>query len=155
MGEKPYIQYQEGSILCEEVAICLYKKLEYLYNYSGGTQSKKKKKVIRNQDSMEPQQIQYREPRATLVILDRTFDLITPMMHDYSYESTIFDYLPIPENGSLDNVIKPQRSKTQKQAASESKKQLNEKDAVWEKYKNSHIADVIASLDEEVKEIVQ
>jgi len=35
MGEKPYIQYQPESQVCEEVAMSVYKKLEYLYNYSG------------------------------------------------------------------------------------------------------------------------
>jgi syntaxin-binding protein 1 len=46
MGEKPYIQYQAESILCEEVAMNVYKKLEYLFNYSGvgGEPSKKGKK---------------------------------------------------------------------------------------------------------------
>lgn len=34
MGEKPYIQYQADSILCEEIAMNICKKLEYLYNYS-------------------------------------------------------------------------------------------------------------------------
>jgi hypothetical protein len=34
MNERPYIQYQGDSILCEEVAMNVFKKLEYLYNYS-------------------------------------------------------------------------------------------------------------------------
>lgn len=44
MGEKPYIQYQAESIICEEVAMNVYKKLEYLYNYSGNGEDLPKKK---------------------------------------------------------------------------------------------------------------
>jgi hypothetical protein len=39
--------------------------------------------------------------------MDRTFDLITPMIHDYQYQSAAYDYLDIPEDGTLDNVIPP------------------------------------------------
>jgi hypothetical protein len=61
----------------------------------------------------------------------------------------------VPENGSLENVIKPQKSKNQRQAASESKRALNEKDSVWQKYKNMHIAEVIGSLNDEIRTILQ
>lgn len=39
--------------------------------------------------------------------MDRTIDMVTPLVHDYLYQSTAFDYLDIPEDGSLDNVIPP------------------------------------------------
>ena len=109
MGEKPFIQYQGDSLLCEEVATAVYNKLEYLYNYSASSSKKRKgkKKPTIEENQEAPIQIPFREPRGTLVILDRTFDMITPLIHDYQYQSTVFDYLPIPENGSLDNVIKP------------------------------------------------
>jgi hypothetical protein len=54
MGEKPYIQYQSESPICEEVAMSVYKKLEYLYNYSATGDSNKKKKGKKGQDSDHP-----------------------------------------------------------------------------------------------------
>ncbi len=51
MGEKPYIQFQADSPICEEVAMSVYKKLEYLYSYSGAGDMNKKKKGKKNQDS--------------------------------------------------------------------------------------------------------
>ena len=51
MGEKPYIQFQADSPICEEVAMSVYKKLEYLYCYSGVGDMTKKKKGKKNQDS--------------------------------------------------------------------------------------------------------
>lgn len=89
------------------------------------------------------------------MICDRTLDMITPLIHDYQYQSTVFDYLPVPEDGSLDKVIKPVKSKNQKLAASEAKRTLNDKDQVWQKYKGSHIAEVIGALNDEIKLIVQ
>lgn len=83
--------------------------------------------------------------------MDRTFDLVTPLIHDYQYQSAVFEYLPVPESGSLDEVIKPQKSKKQRQAASENSHTLDEKDQVWEKYKNMHIAEVLGALNEEIR----
>jgi hypothetical protein len=63
----------------------VFKKLEYLYNYSGAEELPKKGKKKKGKGSQDEgsMQLQYREPRGTLVIMDRTFDLITPLIHDY------------------------------------------------------------------------
>lgn len=110
MMEKPYIQYQADSILCEEVALNVFKKLEYLYNYSSNSQ------------------VPFREERATLLILDRTFDMISPLVHDYNYQSVAYDFLDIPEDGCLDKILPPEQSDKQRQAASESHKKISEDD---------------------------
>ena len=44
MAEKPFIQYQGDSELCQNVALALYKKIEYLYNYSQADDQPRKKK---------------------------------------------------------------------------------------------------------------
>ena len=62
----------------------------------------------------------------------------------------MFEYLDIAEDGNLDKVVQTKKSKLQKQAASESSHVLNEKDPVWETYKNMHIAEVVGSLSEEI-----
>lgn len=95
MNERPYIQYQADSLLCEEVALNVYKKIEYLFNYSGGSSL--------NKDSES--QIQAREPRGTLLILDRTFDLVSPLVHDYYYQSVLFDFLKVPEDCCIDEIL--------------------------------------------------
>ncbi len=82
MGERPYIQYQGDSHISEAVARSIDKKLEYLYNYTSQSDNSKKKKGKKDQ---EDTLLAFREPRGTLVIVDRTFDLITPLIHDYQY----------------------------------------------------------------------
>jgi syntaxin-binding protein 1 len=91
MGERPYVQYQGDSEVSEKIAALVYKKLEYLYNYN------------KSQNSIVP----FREPRGTLLVVDRTFDMVSPLLHDYHYQSMVYDYLEIPENGSLSQVLPP------------------------------------------------
>lgn len=85
----------------------VFKKLDYLFNYSGVAEEPQPKKGKKKKQNQQAGQLACREPRGTLLIVDRSFDLITPLIHDYQYQSTVFDYLPVPENGSLDAIIKP------------------------------------------------
>jgi len=73
------------------------------------------------------------EPWGTLVILDRSFDLGSPFMHDYSYHSIVYDLIEI-QNG---NEIISEDGKAHK---------LNENDQIWQKYKNVHLAEVSTTL---------
>lgn len=36
--------------------------------------------------------IKVREPRGTILILDRGFDLISPVIHDFFYESIVYEF---------------------------------------------------------------
>ena len=61
----------------------------------------------------------------------------------------------MPEDGSLDMVIKPQKGAPAARgaggAASEKARKLDEKDEVWERYKNMHIAEVLGALNDEIR----
>ena len=73
--EKPYIQYQENSKFAESVAKFVNKNWDDFYSQL--KQSEKKDK--------------FRNPRARLIILDRSFDMIAPMQHDFAYQSLVYD----------------------------------------------------------------
>ena len=45
-----------------------------------------------------------------MVVMDRTFDLVSPLVHDYNYQSVVFDYLDIPEDGNLEKIIPKQKA---------------------------------------------
>eukprot|EP00347_Sterkiella_histriomuscorum_P013160 403365781 len=134
MNERPYIRYQKDSFLCDLLAHNVNEKLKYLYGSN---------------------QIEFRQPRGTLLILDRTFDLISPLVHDYHYQSVIYDYLKVPENGTLDKIIPKEQGDDQRQAASEQSKKLNEDDMIWQKYKALHIAETFGFLQDEIKGLRQ
>jgi len=42
-----------------------------------------------------------REPRATMLIVDRSFDLVSPVIHDYYYQNIVYDTRDVGENGKI------------------------------------------------------
>lgn len=68
LNEKPYIQYHSESLIAKILAEEVQNRLEIFYEFN----------------KTNP-----REPRGTMIILDRTFDLFSPIMHDYAYESAV------------------------------------------------------------------
>ena len=42
-----------------------------------------------------------REPRARLLILDRSFDIVAPVIHDYFYQNIIYDIRDVGEIGKV------------------------------------------------------
>ena len=56
----------------------------------------------------------------------------------------------MPEDGSLEKIIPPQKS-DERQAASEHEHYINEKDPIWNKYKYQHLAEVSQFLQDEIK----
>jgi len=69
----------------------------------------------------------WREPRSTLVILDRTFDAVMPIMHDFSYASQVSDFIGINEHKEVtvknhaDNLQTEEEEDSGRQLGSEKK----------------------------------
>jgi len=66
LNEKPYIQYQGKSKLAEKVGKALQKQFEEF-------------------GSKAPD-FNFKEPRSTILILDRSIDMTAPLLHDFAYE---------------------------------------------------------------------
>jgi syntaxin-binding protein 1 len=80
-----------------------------------------------------------REPRGTLLILDRNFDLISPVVHDYCYQSLVYEFFKVGEEGEV--------TLNSKLAF------LNDQDELWVRFRNKHIAGVHATLNAEVSAV--
>ena len=39
--------------------------------------------------------VKFKDPRGVLLIVDRSFDLVSPLMHDYSYQTLVADLIGI------------------------------------------------------------
>ncbi|GMH84407.1 hypothetical protein TrVE_jg5150 [Triparma verrucosa] len=86
--------------------------------------------------------------RSTLLLLDRTSDPLTPLLHEFTYEAMLNDLLPL--NGDAITYVAPSNS-----GKSEPKDVLlNESDPLWLELRHSHIADVITSLSNRIREFV-
>ena len=113
LKEFPYIQYQKNSSFCFNLAERLNAQLSDFY-----------------------QTRYHNEKRGILLILDRTIDVTTPFLHDYTYEALVYDLFKTKDNELEFN---------------DKKYKLDEKDELWVKYKNKHIAQVIELLQADFK----
>jgi syntaxin-binding protein 1 len=86
--------------------------------------------------------------RGTLLLLDRSFDPISPLMHEYTYQTMVNDLLPIK-----DGVISYKAE--QNQGSVEKKVLLNENDELWVELRHFHIAKVIEIIKERMADIIQ
>ena len=109
----PYIQYQKNSKLCVELCQRLEERLS---NFG------KAKGIIRN---------------GIVLLTDRSIDAISPLLHDYNYESLVYDLFDIKN----DTVI-----------LGEKKSKLSDTDELWASYKSLHIAQVFNKLSKDFEE---
>lgn len=73
------------------------------------------------------------------MILDRSFDLIAPVTHDFYYQSLVYEYTEVGPDGEV--------------SINKQSKFLNDQDELWARFRNQHIADVHIKLNEEVAKI--
>ena len=92
------------------------------------------------------------EPPAPIkiVILDRSFDPLTPVLHDYHYQSMLYELMDakgdVVEYEDDDDNNKDQ--KTKKQAV------LGEDDDLWSKYKYQFIGEAMSNISREFESFV-
>lgn len=122
LNEYPYIQYQKSSYLCYELALGLNSRLKQFYSAQDGPR--------------------VNLTRGLMLITDRTLDICTPLLHDYCYEALLYDLLK-PEEFVLKSNDEKIANKTI---------ELDDNDEVWNKYKNSHIAEVFEKMSKEASD---
>lgn len=82
-------------------------------------------------------------PRATLYILDRSMDLIAPLVHEFTYQAMIHDLLPIKEGEKIAYKV----TTNEGQANQETKElSITEKDKIWLSNRHQHMKDTIDRL---------
>jgi len=124
--EAPYVQYYGGSYFCKEVATSFQAKMKELLSKTNSPPH---------------------EPKGTVIILDRTYDLSSPLMHDYCYESIIYDVLAVNKDGAINLDKMSEESKEGKNLM-----YLGSNDPLWNKYRYMHIGEVFKSLSVDMKE---
>ncbi|CAI2361502.1 unnamed protein product [Moneuplotes crassus] len=130
MNERPYIQYQGKSKLAQKVA----------KSVNAHFQDFNKKSPDHN----------FSQQRGTLLILDRSFDMTAPLLHDYAYECLVYESVSSAEEA--DRVCS-EESKAAKHGKSEAI--LDRGDLVWHRYKTKHLANAMVSINNEISRFVQ
>jgi syntaxin-binding protein 1 len=86
LNEYPHIRYKQSSAICTSLASVFHLKMDEFVSlnptwwYHGGP----------NKGSQTAQR-----ERSTLLLLDRADDCLTPLMHDFHYQSMVHDLLPM------------------------------------------------------------
>ena len=132
----PYIQYQKSSKLC-------YKLCEFLENLL-----------------QEFGRIKNLQRNGILLLTDRTFDPMTPLLHDYVYEPLVYDLFSdkINKNDEIDvnfendnnnnNIINSNSNENQNKKNKKILK-LSDKFELWNSYKLLHFANVLEKISED------
>ena len=132
----PYIQYQNNSKLC--CRLC--EILENLLQEFGRT-----KNLQRN---------------GILLLTDRTYDPMTPLLHDYVYEPLVYDIFSdkINKNDEIDVNFEneAQNNNIINTNSNENKKvkkilKLSDKYELWNSYKLLHFAHVLEKISEDIE----
>eukprot|EP01134_Creolimax_fragrantissima_P001702 CFRG1702T1 len=121
LGENPYVCYASKAPRSEQLAVAMQSKLDELTN--DGT-------------------IKQTGPRGQLVILDRTVDVVSPVLHELTYQAMAYDLLDIQ------NDVYTHETNTNKNAQTI----IGEHDALWPDLRHKHIAETIDKVTSDFKE---
>ena len=142
LNEYPHIRYDASSPLSTSLAKIFHNKMNEF--------------VGKNQNWWHHGDASHTDRgRSTLLLLDRTADCLSPLMHEFTYQAMVNDLLKV-----MDDKISYE-AETVGTAAEEDGKAtmtkdalLNENDEVWVELRGDHIADVIQQLSGRIRDIV-
>lgn len=132
LGEYPTIRYynprvasHEASVLCSHLARFVQDELDQYAQY--------------NQEFPPPSN----RPRGVLYITDRTMDLYSPLLHEFTYQAMAHDLLPIADG----DKVTYQLTTNQGTPAQEVKDmEISEKDKIWVENRHLHMKDLLGKL---------
>ncbi|KAJ3039950.1 vacuolar sorting protein VPS33/slp1 [Rhizophlyctis rosea] len=127
LGEYPHIRYFEPtsgrSNLCSRLAHQVQSELD----------------ALSRMDTDFPPQTPFK--RAILIIVDRTMDMVSPLVHEFTYQAMMNDLL-VMEGGKV--IYKQEGgASTDSNAAQVSSANLDENDAIWNLIKHWHFAEAV------------
>lgn len=135
LNEHPCIRYQQSSAYSREIANALHQTLMQFKRANT-------KFWCQGDDKHTDRE------RGQILILDRSFDPLSPLMHEYTYQAMVNDLLDI-EDGVVNYETQTNTGTAEKQAL------LNENDEIWVEQRHNHIAKVIESIKDRMDDIIQ
>lgn len=131
LGENPIIRHHNRPALfatnaqksiCGDLASILKSELD---------------KICKNDPSFLPRS---NNDRATLLIVDRSIDVLSPLLHEFSYQAMATDLIGLNNGKYKDEKLEEQH--------------LDDNDQVWELTKTWHIAKVLEYIPEQMRQFV-
>uniref|UniRef100_A0A093V8V1 Protein transport protein sec1 n=1 Tax=Talaromyces marneffei PM1 TaxID=1077442 RepID=A0A093V8V1_TALMA len=132
LGEYPVIRYyrpqaptHEAGVLCSHLARFVQDEID---SYAS---------TNRNFPPQSPR------PRGVLLIVDRSLDLYSPLVHEFTYQAMAHDLLPIKEGDKVTYKTVINEGSTKEQVTD---MEIGEHDRVWVDYRHLHMKDVLEKL---------
>lgn len=135
LNEYPHIRYRASSKVGESIAQIFHKKMNDFVGSSADWWY-------------------YGDPKHTsrergqILLLGRTDDCLSPLMHEFTYQAMVNDLLPIKDDQITYQADKEGGGKQDKDVL------LNEKDEIWVELRGQHIAAVIQILSARIRDVV-
>ncbi len=82
-------------------------------------------------------------PRAALYITDRSMDLYSPLVHEFTYQAMAHDLLSIRDD---DKVVYKMKPSTEEPNQTPKDKEIGENDKIWVDNRHRHMKDTIEKL---------
>lgn len=140
LNEYPHIRFSKTSKVCDGLANLFHRKMDSFvaanpsWWYHGG-----------GKDARQSQR-----DRGVLLLLDRADDCLAPLMHEFNYQSMVYDLLAM--NGDR---ITTQAEKVEDASETMDKDYLlDEKDELWVELRGKHIAQAIELIQGRISEIM-
>jgi syntaxin-binding protein 1 len=131
--EHPSIRYLGTSKFAKEVATKLH---QYISEYKRQSNT-----AMRGDHSSGKE-------RGQILILDRSYDILTPLMHEYTYQTMANDLLSI-----TDGIVEIAKEDAKGRKGNQ-KCLLNDQDNLWVELRHQHIAKVIETVKARLSDII-
>jgi len=144
VNEYPYIRFKEDSVVSGRIA----KKLQAAMN-----------NFIRNSNSWwyyGDSKHNSRE-RCTFLLLDRNDDMISPLIHEFTYQAMVSDLLEMDGDQLTYKLPENKGGAADEDGVVDSDKKdvlLNDNDEVWVEFRHKHIADVMQTVSKRIMDIM-
>eukprot|EP00536_Pseudo-nitzschia_multiseries_P007692 jgi/Psemu1/240469/estExt_Genewise1.C_1830067 len=133
LNEYPHVRFKQSSNVCTNIASIFQKRMD---DYVGAHLN-----WWYHGSNSCPPGIAERD-RSTLLLLDRSKDCLTPLMHDFNYQAVVNDLLKL-EGDKI----------TYKADSEEKDALLNDKDKLWVEMQGYHIAKVVNVVSTRIREM--
>lgn len=90
-------------------------------------------------------------PQGVLIITDRSMDLVSPLIHEFTYQAMAHDLLPIKEGDKVLYKTVVTEGDGDKQ---EKEMEIGEKDRIWVENRHRHMKDTIEKLMSDFKKFI-
>ena len=90
-----------------------------------------------------------KQERGTLLIVDRSYDIVAPMVHELTYQAMLQDLLPLKDNCYEQEYTDRSGKKCKRLLP------IDEEDPVWCKYRHEHISRCLSGLSADMKQLIE